>query len=320
MLEPQRKLNNISSITIQFLFVFFNLFGFSPTLADTNQHFNLTEVSSGIFVHKGKHVSFDHVEHDDIANIGFIVGDKCIAVIDTGGSAEIGRLLFDAIESSSRKPVCYVINTHIHIDHILGNSIFDSSAVKFIGHKELANEIATNREFFSQQTAHHNNGPENIKSIREPDIRVHDKLEIDLGNRVLSLRSYESAHSHTDLSVFDQRSKTLWLSDLLFIECIPSLDGNLIGWLGVLEIIKVFAAEIIIPGHGSMSTKPHTAMDLQQRYLEMLLSQTRQKIAEGLFMEDIIDIVGAGEAHNWKLFEQHHKRNVSKTFTELEWE
>ena len=84
-------------------------------------NFNITQVAQGNYLHKGVHVSIDDINHDDIANIGFIVGDKCIAVIDTGGSVDIGLQLFEKIKSISDKPICYVINTHVHFDHMLGN-------------------------------------------------------------------------------------------------------------------------------------------------------------------------------------------------------
>jgi len=37
-------------------------------------------------------------------------------------------------------------------------------------------------------------------------------------------------------------------------------------------------------------------------------------------MDEVIDSVGATEKKQWLLHEQHHRRNVSKAFTELEWE
>jgi len=57
------------------------------------EHFDLNQLTDGIYLHSGVHVAFTDPQHDDIANIGFIVGNDCIAVIDTGGSVTIGQQL-----------------------------------------------------------------------------------------------------------------------------------------------------------------------------------------------------------------------------------
>lgn len=288
--------------------------------AENVETFNLTEIASGVFVHQGQHVDFENPEHDDIANIGFIVGEKCVAVIDTGGSVRIAQLLLSAIKNITRLPICFVINTHIHFDHLLGNIVFKDNIVKFVGHLNLADEIEANRAFFLEQFQHDLGDNPGEYSIVAPDLLVDGDMQLDLGNRVLQLVAYESAHSHTDLTIHDQLTNTLWLSDLLFIQRIPSLDGSLKGWIKITDKLRETTAERLVPGHGPISVTPPAAFDAQQRYLQVLLSQTRQKISKGLFMEELVDTVGSDEKLKWLLYEQHHKRNVTRAFSELEWE
>jgi quinoprotein relay system zinc metallohydrolase 2 len=287
---------------------------------DSTSLFDISEIASGIFVHQGSHVDFNHPMHDDIANIGFIIGDECVAVIDTGGSIKTGKSLLSAIRKTTPKPICYVINTHIHFDHLLGNIAFHNSQVKFVGHKDLLDEVAIYRAFFLQQFANDLGKDATQNSIIGPTILVEDTIQLDLGNRIIELTAYNSAHSHTDLSVYDEKTKSLWLSDLLFIDRIPALDGNLKGWLKLITKLKQSPAEQLIPGHGPITVNASSAFEDQERYLMTLLTQTRSKIEEGLFMEEIVDQVGSQEKQLWLLYDQHHKRNVTKTFSELEWE
>ena len=282
--------------------------------------FNLKEIEQGIYLHEGVHVNFDDIQNDDIANIGFILGEKCIAVIDTGGSVRIGKNLLKTIRKKTNLPICYVINTHIHFDHYLGNLAFINEQSEFIGHQNIADTIDVNREYFLDQFPD-NLGPNpTSKSITEPNITVQDTMKIDLGERFLLLTAYKTAHSHSDLTIFDSKTKTLWAGDLLFRERIPALDGSLKGWLSVLEMIKRQDILTIIPGHGTPTKKWMEAIAVEEEYLYLLLNETRQAIAEGQFMGEILETVGSEEKEKWLLYDQHHKRNVSKAFTELEWE
>src|SRR5580692_10771662 len=63
--------------------------------------FTLDEIAPGVFVHPGKALALDAPGHDDIANIGFVVGARCVAVIDTGGSVRIGRALQAALRGKT---------------------------------------------------------------------------------------------------------------------------------------------------------------------------------------------------------------------------
>jgi len=282
--------------------------------------FNLEQVTDDNYVHKGVHVEFEHPQHDDIANIGFIVGDRCIAVIDTGGSITIGQQLLMSIREISKLPICYVINTHVHFDHILGNLAFKNEDAQFVGHIKLIDAIEQSRDFFLEQSKNDLGPAPNRNSIVGPNLGVNKTMELDLGNRLLRLTAYQTAHSNTDLTVLDLKTNTLWTGDLIFKERIPALSGKLKGWLAVLETIQNEAIDLAIPGHGTSSNNWPQTYAAEEAYLTMLLNDIRQAISKGQFLEDAINFVGKDEKQEWLLHEQHHARNVTKAFTELEWE
>ena len=296
------------------------LTGNSHASEEQDEVFNLTGISEGIYVHQGKHVDLDHPDHDDIANIGFIIGDKCIAVVDTGGSVAIGLALKKAIKSKSSLPVCYVINTHIHFDHVLGNIAFTEDGPEIVGHENLVLEMEQNRSFFLSEFSGNLGENPSESSIIGPDITVSDTLDLDLGNRLITLRAHPPGHTYTDLSIYDHKTGTLWLSDLLFIERIPVFDASLRGWLKTMETLKTQQANHVVPGHGTVTLSWPEAASAQDDYLNMLLRETRKEIGKGTFMEEVIEIVGKTEKTEWLLHEQNHGRNVSRAFLELEWE
>ena len=309
-----------SSMIFSALCLFSALSGYAHASEEQDKIFNLAGISEGIYVHQGKHVDLDHPDHDDIANIGFIIGDECIAVIDTGGSAAIGLALKNAIKSISSLPVCYVINTHIHFDHVLGNIAFAGDEPEFVGHENLTLEMEQNRSFFLSEFSGNLGENPSESSIIGPDITVSDTLDLDLGNRVITLSAHPPGHTYTDLSVYDHKTGTLWLADLLFIDRIPVFDASLKGWLKTMETMKSQQANHVVPGHGRITLPWPEAASAQDDYLNMLLNETRKEIAKGTFMEEVIKTVGETEKTEWLLHEQNHGRNVSRAFLELEWE
>ena len=282
--------------------------------------FNLVEITAGIFLHRGVHAAFGDPAHDDIANIGFIIGENCVAVIDAGGSVAIGQELHHAIQSTTDKPVCYVINTHVHFDHVLGNLAFTDYKPEIAGHAGLAGAIEANRDFFLKEFAKFLGSSPGPHSIIGPTMTVSDTMSIDLGNRTLLLTAYPKAHTHTDLSVLDQKTNTLWTGDLVFREHVPVIDGSLKGWLAVMEKLMTLDVACIIPGHGPAGNSWPEVAQAQLDYLNKLLNETRKAVAKGMFMEEAVDNIGLDEKDKWQLFDQHHKANVSRAFVELEWE
>lgn len=292
-----------------------------PVIASgVENDFNITEVAQGNYLHKGIHVSLDDINHDDIANIGFIVGDKCIAVIDTGGSIDIGLQLLKKIKSISEKPICYVINTHVHFDHMLGNKAFVLENPEFVGHQRLAAEVERNREFFLEQFKN-DLGPNPVpSSIVGPSILIDKSRQLDLGDRILTLMPFPVSHSHSDLIIIDNKTNTLWAGDLIFRERIPSLTGSLIGWVKVMEDLPRLEVTLVIPGHGNVAESMSIAIKQQREYLQRLLDETRQAIEDGQFVNEAAENIDKGNLSNLLLHDFQHPTNVSRAFTELEWE
>ncbi len=278
------------------------------------------EVAKGIYVHFGKHELPDTHNHGAIANIGFIVGEKCVAVIDSGGNPQQGAALKKTIQQTTKTPICYVINTHVHPDHVYGNSAFNVKGVKFIGHHKLARAMAARSHFYRDRAPETLGITLSAEDVIVPTIEVKNTLSLNLGNRELILTAHPSAHTNNDLSVYDKQSDTLWLSDLIFRQHIPVLDGSLNGWLAELEKLEKNNYHYVIPGHGAVITDWKNSLQPQKRYLTLLRDEIRQYLKQGKFLEDAIENIGYSEAKRWKLFNQFHRKNITSAFAELEWE
>jgi quinoprotein relay system zinc metallohydrolase 2 len=287
--------------------------------ANLQDGFNLSEPKPGVFVHIGRQLPLDAPGHDDIANIGFIVGKKCVAVIDTGGSARTGRALRAAVLKTTPLPICYVINTHAHVDHVLGNTAFKNDRPSFVGHAALADAMLRNREFFVKEYAGDMDSPPTAEQVIGPDRVVEHELTLDLGGRQLALRAWPKAHTDCDLTVYDAQSGTLWSGDLLFRERLPALDGSVKGWLFVLEELARTQVKIAVPGHGPVSRDLAAAIAPERRYLQALMDGVRGELSLAKPLDDAIAHVAAAEKTRWLLWDNVHPHNVVRAYEELEW-
>lgn len=276
------------------------------------------EVAPGLFVRRGLDQDATKANQDAIANLAFVIGKDSVAVIDPGGSRADGDSLRRAIAAKTNLPVRWVVMTHGHPDHLFGAEAFLPDKPVFVGHARLPEMLAARGEFYRQGLERIlGAGPE---AIEPPGKLIHGTAEIDLGGRVLELTAHPQAHSDADLSVIDRGAQVLLAGDLLFVERVPSLDGNLKGWIEVLDDLAKLPLGHAVPGHGPPLVAWPSAAKPLQRYLADLRDETRRAIAKGVPLEKAVNTVGRGERGKWKLFDDYQGRNVTEAYRELEWE
>ena len=292
-----------------------------PAAETSSAPAEVSEIAAGLFVRQGAHELMAPRNGGAIANIGFIVGDEAVAVIDSGGSRRDGQRLRAAIRAQTRLPIRYVINTHVHPDHIFGNSAFDTDEPEFVGHHNLARAmgargahyLAANRRLLGDDAFAGT-------TIVPPTVAVEDSLTLDLGGRRLVLTAYPTAHTDADLTVFDEASGILWTGDLLFVDHLPVMDGSLKGWLRVMDILAEVPAARAVPGHGPAAVSWPGALAPQRAYLTRLAEDLRALIASGESMRLAVEQAAQSQRPHWALFDEFNARNATAGFAELEWE
>ena len=313
-----------------FIFILFFLFSSLIIAENKIKPLNVKKIADGVYVHYGKHENiYEGSNIGDIANLGFIIGDESIAVIDTGGSHQVGEALKLAIKKISKKPIKYVINTHVHQDHIFGNTAFISDETIIYGHFNLKKALQERGSQYIRQVSEAGDKvkgtriifPHRIIAETSPDQvkKLSNEITIDLGNRKLLLTSHATAHTYSDASVFDLKTKTFFVGDLVSDERAPTMDGLVKNWIKVLNEIEKVDFKIMVPGHGKIQ-KDNTALKKTRTYLQVLYDDVIDALKKDMPAEKVIKIAAQTEKGKWILFDRVNPGNVVRTFMRYEWE
>ncbi len=242
-------------------------------------------------------------------------------MIDTLGSAKAGRELHAAIRAVTDKPIRYVVNSHMHPDHVFGNAAFKADNPAFVAHHKMGRGLAARAERYMAA----NKRPLGADAFEGteivlPTVPVEATMTLDLGGRSLVCEAQKTAHTDNDLTIRDTATDTLILADLLFSVHIPTLDGSIKGWLALLDVLAKTKAARVVPGHGPHAMELPGPLEPEQRYLSTIATGVRELIKDGKTLEEATRTVGLSERDKWKLFDDFHARNVTAAFAELEWE
>lgn len=281
----------------------------------------VSEIAPGVYAHKGHVARYGPANGGDISNAGFIVGRDAVAVIDTGGSARVGANLRQAIRSVTQLPIRYVINTHMHPDHVFGNAAFEADQLAFVAHHKMARGLSARSERYIgiNKEAIGEEAFAGTKIVL-PTMPITETTKLDLGGREIVLEPQKTAHTDNDLIVRDSQTGTVFLGDLLFSEHIPTIDGSVLGWMAVLDSLAATPAQRVVPGHGPPSMAWPDAAKPIQHYMQVITNEIRALLKDDRTLSDAVATVGRSEKDAWQLFDDYHARNVSAAFAELEWE
>ena len=289
-----------------------------PAAAD--EALPLEEVAPGIHVYRAPYELVAPANEGAIANMTLIVGGEAAVVVDTGNSLRAGARMLAAARRVTDRPIRYVVNSHMHPDHTLGNAAFEAAGTRFVAHHKMPRALSVRADTYLDQ-ANRLHGPlaEGTRIVL-PDLLVEDRMELDLGDRRLLLEAHPTAHTDNDLTIRDAATGSWILGDLLFIGHVPTLDGSLLGWLALLDRLAARAAPRVVPGHGPASAAWPESSRAERTYLAQLAADVRALIARGGSMAQAPAATAQDGRDEWALFDEFNPRNAIAAYHELEWE
>ena len=230
------------------------------------------EVSDGIFA---------YVQPDGtwwINNTGFLVGRKGVVSIDACSTEARTCAYRETIQTMTGLPVRTLVNTHHHGDHTHGNFIFPEATI--VGHERTRQEVLAT------------GGPPapgiwtdvdwSIAEVEPPFLTFTDEVTLYVDDLRCVVRHVGSAaHTTNDSIVWIPERSVLFCGDLIFNGGTPFvLMGSVDGSISVLEQLKTYGAEVIVPGHGDVCGPG--AFDDVLGYLRFVATLAREAKEAGL--------------------------------------
>ena len=213
-----------------------------------------------------------------INNTGFLVGRRGVTSVDSCSTERRTRDYLAAIATVSREPVRTLVNTHHHGDHTFGNHLFRTATV--VGHERTRQEALAFGRPFSEPIWEHVEWGE--VELEPPFLTFTDGVTLHVDELRVEVRHVGSpAHTTNDSIVWIPEHKVLFSGDVLFNGATPFvMMGSVTGSLAVLEHLRGYGAETIVPGHGDVGG-PELFDDVS-RYLAFVLDLAEQGRAAGL--------------------------------------
>jgi cyclase len=196
------------------------------------------------------------------ANAGIIIGQDFLVAVDSLISSREAKRFIQDIHKISQKPVKFLVNTHYHLDHSLGNSEFAKLGASIIAqendHKNMQ-KAGEGMLHYAKQSGLSDQDLQGTK-LAYPTLTFSDRVTLNLGNKQVELLFIGPSHTTGSVLVFMPQEKVLFTGDILFTDCHPFLgEANIAGWIKVLDYIMTMDVDKIIPGHGPVSSKKDVA-------------------------------------------------------------
>jgi cyclase len=191
-----------------------------------------------------------------INNTGFLVGRSGVVAVDACATEARTRALLAAIGQVSPAPVRTLVNTHHHGDHTHGNSLFGTATI--VAHERtreavLAEGVPPTSRLIA--TGAWEPVEWGALELAPPFLTYAEGVTVFVDDLRCEVRHVGSpAHTTNDSVVWVPERKVLYPGDLLFAGGTPFLVmGSLAGAIEVVESLRGYGADVIVPGHGPVS-------------------------------------------------------------------
>lgn len=190
------------------------------------------------------------------SNSHFVVTSKGVLVFDTGSSELIGKGIIKAIKSVTEQPILWVVNSHSHADHWLGNAAFVDVGAEVISTKVSMDSMRKDGQGVVDAFSHMTKGATGNTRIAYPTQFLAQKESRNLGGVDFEFIYSNDGHSLGDVLMWLPKQRIIFGGDVLNSDWMPIMtpNGNVPNLISTLNNVAILNPEIVLPGHGQPTT------------------------------------------------------------------
>ena len=224
------------------------------------------------------------------ANVACVETKQGLVLIDTPYLPDEIEQWKEAVARLGDGQIAYLVDTHHHFDHCLGNALFGPNIVAHQStYEEMAKPDGTMRHYFV--SASPDLAPDVKQQVYDlpialPRLTFTDRMSLHLGDVTFDLIH---AGGHTDSSIYIHlvEDGVLFTGDTLVSNMHPYKgQANFRQWIEALERIQPMDIDVIIPGHGEVCEKAEAARALD--YFRQMWDRVNALRRDGCGKDEVV--------------------------------
>ena len=278
------------------------------------------EVAENIFALIGPMEQRSETNLANNANFGFIVGERGVVLIDSGGTLKGAQAIEAQIRAVTDKPIVLVINTGGQDHRWFGNRYFAEQGVRTLTSAQtLADQDARGDAQITSTSRYTQDSWQGTEPMPAQEA-ISAVTDITIEGIKLQLIPVGPAHTGGEMLVWLPESQVLFSGDVVYMDRMLGIGAQSqhLAWIEAFKKLKALNPGAIVPGHGQPTNLAGAERDTY-RYLIFLRGAVGALLEEGEDMSAVSRIDQSAFRY-LKVYEQIHGRNALRVFEEMEWE
>ncbi len=263
-------------------------------------------------------------------NVGAVEGEDFLVAIESRATPAASRAWLEILRQQTDKPVRFLILTHYHAVRVLGASAFGAQDIIMSrATRDLVAErgLADWQSEFGRMPRLARNAEE-VPGLTWPSLTFGTDMRIELGGSRggLDLRFLGRGHTGGDITVWHDRTRTLFAGDL--VEARAALytgDAYHFDWATTtLDRVKDCRAENLVGGRGAVArglAETDAAIEQTRRFLDSMIGIVGRIHGSGGDLRTAFEATRAAlapEFGGWPIFEHCLPFDVQRLWDEFD--